>query len=322
MCASCRQVSAVAENEQGNFQCALCGQPQRLCCNYVEHAACNCGVAADDPNPLCSFCRLNSLIPDLSVESNLLLWQRLEAAKHRVLYDMERIGFPVAAKDALQTPQLKFEFKAAVDEPVSTGHAQGLITIDIAEADSVHRERNRVQFGEPQRTLVGHFRHELGHYYWELLVRTHHLSQFRKLFGDERTPNYADAQKKYYAEGAPSDWQATFISAYASMHPWEDFAETFAAYMDMVAIIHTAGHFQLNEQTDAVCGDFKAMLTAYRAIGIVANELNRDVGLLDLVPEVFTDPVVEKLNFVHSIRSRHVQPVDPSKIPVATSASC
>ena len=49
---------------------------------------------------------------------------------------------------------------------VITGHAQGLITIDIAEADDAERECHRQDMAEPYRTLLGHFRHEIGHHYW------------------------------------------------------------------------------------------------------------------------------------------------------------
>jgi len=304
MCPSCQNVAAMEPAGDGAWTCQSCNALLKFCSNYVEHSACNRGVPVEDEEPLCRYCRLNEIIPDLSIDGNLLKWQRLETAKHRVLYDVDRIGFPIVIEEDGERPHLRFEFKAAVTEPVSTGHASGLITIDIAEADSVQREQTRVEFGEPQRTLVGHFRHELGHYYWELLVEPYRLEEFRKLFGNEQNPTYAEAQQQYYEDGAGENWHEYFISEYATMHPWEDFAETFAAYLDMIAIVETARHFDRTKVT-ADGDDFDKMRRAYFDIGIIANEFNRDMGLLDLVPEVYTDPVVEKLRFVHSLCQEH-----------------
>ncbi|QDV57132.1 zinc-binding metallopeptidase family protein [Rosistilla oblonga] len=307
MCPHCNAVRSMAVADDGSLVCDHCHRECRMCSNATQHAVCNRGVDAASEQPLCRYCRLNSVVPDLTVGDNLLKWQRLEAAKHRVLFDIERIGLPIVSEPENESgssdgrPVLQFEFKSSAVKPVSTGHADGLITIDIAEADSVHREQTRVEFGEPQRTLVGHFRHELGHYYWQLLVEPNCLDAFRSLFGDEREPSYAEAQKRYYADGAIPDWQDRFISAYSTMHPWEDFAETFAGYMDIVAVVETARHFDRTRVT-ADGSDFNQMLTAYRDIGIVANEFNRDMGLLDLVPEFHSEAVVEKLKFIDNLR--------------------
>jgi len=273
----------------------------QLCDNRVQHAVCNRGVGDDETGPLCRYCSLNGVIPDLAVEANLEKWRRMERAKHRVLYDVDRIGLPIITDPDDGRPVLTFEFPAAIDQPVSTGHANGLITIDIDEADSVQRERTRVEFDEPHRTLVGHFRHELGHYFWEVCVQAERTAAFRKIFGDETNPSYQDAKKRYYDAPKTDDWQTNFISQYATMHPWEDFAETFNAYLDMVAIVSTAMHFQrMRVQIDEQ--NFKQLITAYMDVGIIANEMNRDIGLLDLVPEVFTEPVRQKLFFIHSLR--------------------
>lgn len=296
-CPRCREVAAVEQSPSGTLRCFHCQADVRLCENRLQHSVCN--AATLPGNSLCSFCALNDVVPDLSDEANLGKWRLLERAKHRVLYDAERIGLPISL-NASAGPPLVFDFLASDNQPVSTGHVSGRITIDIAEADSVHREQTRVAFGEPQRTLVGHFRHELGHYYWEVMVVPKRIDEYRSLFGDERQPSYAEAQKRYYTNDAPVDWQSRYVSQYATMHSWEDFAETFNAYLDMVAIVTTASYFQ-RIKLDVDLRDFDALLDAYRAIGIVANEMNRDMGLLDLVPEVFTPPVIEKLRFVHQL---------------------
>ncbi|PQO48186.1 hypothetical protein C5Y93_00445 [Blastopirellula marina] len=305
MCPACRKVSAMEPQTDGTWICQHkgCKTKLRPCQNRLDHAACNRGVRVDDEQELCTTCRLNQVIPDLTVDGNLEKWKRLEAAKRRVLFMVEKIGLPIGMPGQEELLPLRFEFKADDAEPVSTGHSEGLIVINIKEADSVHREQTRVEFGEPQRTLVGHFRHELGHYYWDLLVKPKLLKEFRELFGNEEAPTYADAQQIYYQKGARPDWREAFISGYATMHPWEDFAETFATYLDMVAIVFTAQHFgRVNVDVDL--NEFDAMVKAYGEIGIVANEFNREIGLLDLVPEVFSKPVIEKLRFIHRLGNR------------------
>ena len=300
-CANCHSVCSMQISDGNRVQCDGCQADLSHCQNRTQHEACNGSFQGEHPANFCRYCSLNDIIPSLSSQENLQRWRRLEQAKHRVLYDVERIGLPILSQPDGGRSALVFEFKAAGKTAVSTGHEAGVITIDIAEADSVRREQTRVQFGELQRTLIGHFRHELGHYFWEVCVRPNRLGEYRELFGDERTPSYAEAQKKYYAGDPHPNWRDDFISEYATMHSWEDFAETFKVYLDMIAIVNTASYFKrLSMDTDD--RNFETLITAYTDIGIVANEFNRDIGLLDLVPEVFTQPVIRKLKFVHSLR--------------------
>ncbi|OYP39130.1 putative zinc-binding metallopeptidase [Rhodopirellula sp. MGV] len=294
-CACCSKVTSIDVSQR----CTNCGETLAMCQNRTEYQVCNGTTRQSDPEARCRYCELNQVIPDPSIDSNLKQWRLVERAKHRVLYDIDRIGLPLNDQ---QEPKLLFEFKSSSTEPVSTGHADGVITLDLAEADSVHRERTRVQFGEPHRTLVGHFRHELGHYFWQKCVQTSCIEECRAIFGDERDPEYGEARDRYYEQGAPANWQQSFVSEYATMHPWEDFAETFNAYLDMIAIARTFGHFQ-DDGDRLTEADFDSLITDYRRIGIMANELNRDMGLLDLVPEVFTPPVIEKMRFIHRLAS-------------------
>lgn len=299
MCPGCRSVTSLQLGEQGVHQCDQCHAEMRLCDNRVQHAVCNAGVTQRDPAGLCRYCSLNGVIPDLSVDGNLEKWRRMERAKHRVLYEVDRLGLPIVTDPNDVRPKLSFEFPQAISKPVSTGHSNGLITIDIDEADSIQRETTRVEFDEKHRTLVGHFRHELGHYFWDVCVNPTRLDEFRHLFGDERNPSYQEAQANYY-DNPPQGWQSAHISQYAAMHPWEDFAETFNAYLDMIAIVATATHFdRMRVQIDQ--SDFEQLVTTYMDVGVVANELNRDMGLLDLVPEVFSADVRKKLEFIHSL---------------------
>jgi hypothetical protein len=210
---------------------------------------------------------------------------------------------------------LAFEFLSdaalAFDQaPVMTGHARGTITINLAEADDAERERRRHQMGEPYRTLLGHFRHEIGHYYWDRLVGgTPHLEGFRRLFGDERK-KYAPALREHYAHGAPADWRERFISAYASAHPWEDFAETFAHYLHMFDTLETAHVFGLAVSPRLPQGpgaifdfhprdaDTKQLVEAWVALTFAVNAINRSMGLHDLYPFVLNSPAIAKLGFI------------------------
>ncbi len=297
----------------------------RLCANYVQENVCNWAVLSDDPDPLCLSCRLTRVIPDISQAANKEAWYRLEIAKRRLVYSLLYLMLPVVNRTEDPEHGLSFEFLADpvpdpnVTEPpapVLTGHADGVITINIAEADDVEREKRRLQLHEPYRTLLGHFRHEVGHYYWDLLVKgAAHLEGFRTLFGDERA-DYGQALGNYYAQGAPADWRQRFVTAYASSHPWEDWAETWAHYLHMVDTLEMA----------AACGlslrpgrkdepslksssrlrpgfpvSFDTMIDGWFPLTYLLNNLNRGLGLPDGYPFVLSTPAIEKLRFVHDL---------------------
>lgn len=298
MCPICNQVVAIVDGKCTHPDCGasvgFCGhrQPHFFCNRMIE-------TSVDVESSLCGYCELTVTTPDLTDESHRNKWRKLERAKQRVLYIYHQAGFPIDSPTDPSDPPLTFIFAADGEEQVLTGHASGVITVNIREADSVERERARVNFGEPQRTLVGHFRHELGHYVWERMVLGHCEDACRAVFGDERDPLYGDALKAYYAHGPKPDWKGRYISAYATMHPWEDFAETFGAYMDMHSVLATSNHFGI---THCDMNDIDAMIDDYRKVGLIANEFNRDMGLLDLVPEVFVPEVIDKMRFVDGLR--------------------
>ena len=217
-----------------------------VCAATTWRAGLQRAVAAADPDPLCESCRLTRVIPDLSMAGNRETWYRLEKAKRRLLYTLQGLRLPIVPKVARGDPGLAFEFLhdqlvGGDAGRVMTGHDNGLITVNAAEADDVQRERQRVQQNEPYRTLIGHFRHESGHYYWDRLISGgNDLDRFRELFGDERA-DYGAALQKHYQDGPPPDWQHAHVSAYASSHPWEDWAETWAHLLHMVDALETAG---------------------------------------------------------------------------------
>jgi hypothetical protein len=312
-------LSAVAPDGDQSRALALADQSFRYCEN-ARHDACNWLVDASSQETLCLSCRHNRTIPDVTSCANLIAWRKIEVAKHWLFYSLLRFRLPVPTKAEDAETGLAFDFLAELPDPnaskVMTGHDNGLITIALAEADDAQRERNRVAMHEPYRTLLGHFRHEVGHYFWDRLVRDRgRLDACRALFGDDQQ-NYAEALQRHYAEGPPADWQSRFVSAYATAHPWEDFAETWAHYFHIVDTLEVAGAFGVSTRPELTEGDeLDAVVdfVAYRAasmsqlveswlpLTIALNSLNRAMGQPDLYPFVLSEPAIEKLGFVHEL---------------------
>jgi hypothetical protein len=289
----------------------------RTCANRFEHGVCNWAVPQDDPEPFCRSCRLNQVIPNLGQPGAKDAWSRLEAAKRRCVYTLLDLGLPVDSKAADPDRGLAFAFLADQGaEKVYTGHSDGVVTINIAEADDPFREQMRVQMGEPYRTLLGHVRHEIGHYYWERLIAHGPWCQpFRQLFGDERA-DYAQAQQRHYAEGPRPGWGERFVSAYASMHPWEDWAETWAHYLHMTDTLETARAYGLALKPKPTTGAppqprvavrrldlhaFDDLIGGWLPLTMAMNSLNRSMGLPDSYPFVLSDAAIAKLRFVHDV---------------------
>lgn len=218
-------------------------------CANLESIGCNWLVPGDAaPGTVCLACSLNRTVPDLSQPQNLAAWRALEIAKRHLVAQLLSMGLPVVSKMTADAAQgVAFDFlQPHPDKPVLTGHDEGIITLNIEEADDSRREQVRNAMGEPYRTLLGHLRHEVGHYYWDRLVRdTVWLDDYRALFGDERA-DYAEALNRNYTQGPPPDWAQRFVSTYASSHPWEDWAETWAHYLHMVDTLGTAMRFGLD----------------------------------------------------------------------------
>lgn len=267
----------------------------------------------------CVACRLNRVIPDLGLDQNHEPWRKVELARRRLVSQLIGLGLPVEPPSQDGGPGgLVFDTLASLpgQAPVLTGHAQGVITLNLAEADDAYREQVRSQMREPYRTLLGHYRHEVGHHFWDRLIRDDPCLQgFRELFGDERQ-DYAGALNAHYQQGAPTGWASAYISSYASAHPWEDWAETWAHYLHMRDTLDTAVSFGmapdevdvdalhylpsvLQEEPAPEVDVFLAMLNAWTRLTAVLNELSRSMGLPDFYPFVLSDTVVRKLYFVH-----------------------
>jgi len=304
-----------------------------LYCSNFSQGVCNWLVEAGGSQSMCLACELNRTIPNLSNPGNLEAWQKMEIAKHRLVYSLLRFGLPVKSRAEDPEHGLCFDFVSSFDAlplgtKTHTGHEGGMITINLAEADSVQREQARRQMGERYRTLIGHFRHEVGHYYWERLVAPDEtlLRNFRKLFGDERV-SYEESLRLHYDNGPRPNWQSDFITAYASSHPWEDWAECWAHYFHLVDLLETAHAFgvslspnlveepSLNMQANFdpyTEPNFDRILKACVPLTFAMNSLNRGMGQPDVYPFIQPPPVVNKLRFIHEL-IRGVQPKSDGK---------
>ena len=301
-------------NKEGVLHSYLNEKKYKYCQNSKNHQACNWVLDLKSKHNLCLACRLNRTIPNLSIDENLRYWRILEAGKRRLLYSLIKLGLPVIPKSQNDKEGLAFEFlkdtfeRIQRNDYVMTGHVDGVITLNIAEADDVERERRRQNLNEDYRTVLGHFRHESGHYYWQQLVDKHKpIDAFRRLFGDERQ-DYQSAVSQHYDVGAPEKWQDEYISAYASCHPWEDFAETWGHYLLIADTLETGKEFfDLEHSVDGYNADsFDVMLKRWLPLTLAVNNINRSGGQPDLYPFVLSAPVIEKLTYIHQlIHARH-----------------
>lgn len=313
-------LSAVREDGSNWDALANPSRPYRFCANW-EAYACNWMVPAAEAQTYCIACQHNRKIPDISDPERHALWQKLELAKRRLFYGLIKFNLPMPTEASGDPEPLAFQFLAEGGEDeeegkVMTGHANGIITIKLTEADDAERERQRTNMGEPYRTLLGHFRHEVGHYYWDKLVRDGgRLDSFRAVFGDERA-DYSKALERHYKKGAPAGWQNSYVSAYATSHPWEDWAETWAHYLHIVDTLEMAGEFGIKVKpvvTDDPDLEAEIDFDSYRArtidllieswlpLAFAVNSLNRSMGQPDLYPFVLAPPAIRKMGYVHEL---------------------
>lgn len=233
-----------------------------------------------------------------------MLWRRMEEAKRRLLYDLRRLQLPLVSRSGAQ---VTFDILSDEVDPILTGHLAGVITLNLAEADDVEREARRVAFREPYRTLLGHFRHEIGHFYWDLLIDgTTFQAPFKLVFGDERQ-DYQTAIGTYYGRADRSYDRRGFISEYATSHPWEDWAETFAHFLHIVSTLDSLAGLPLSLDERArqtlsdpyFESDFEALLALWMPLSRGINELNRSLGMSDAYPFEISPAVKGKLHLVH-----------------------
>ncbi len=338
-----RQIAALESGPDG--LCTPLGPaedaaPYRKCRNYEPEQVCNWMVPATEADAFCRACRLNYTIPDLSLPENRRFWLSVERAKRRLVYTLDALQLPLIGKSVDPDAGLAFEFlrdemppsdefanDAGNQQRILTGHRMGIITINIEEADPEARERIREDLNEGYRTLLGHFRHEIAHYYWDVLVRdTPWTDRFRTLFGDERA-DYDAALSAYYRDGPPDDWPERHISAYAAAHPWEDWAETWAHYLHMADTLETAEDMGLSVRGRAIKdmiargADWREpTFTDWHELTSALNALNRSMGLPDAYPFAISAIVADKLALVGEIigsAARADRPPAPSRSAAA-----
>lgn len=282
----------------------------KACAHRDHDLSCNWLIPAEDTHQTqCLSCSLTRRIPVLNIGNNRKRWQILERQKRRLLYSLLEFNLPIEGR--MQRPQngLVFDFledkrtnPSVSRDIVYTGHNNGCITINVAEADDVHRIMERVKMNERYRTVLGHMRHEMGHYYWDKLIRnTHWYSRFRHVFGNES--NYRSALNTYYHNGSRPGWQQRYISAYASSHPWEDWAESWAHYMHMRDTLETASSYAslTDTQNTSEHEDFETLMNNWQQVSVMMNALNRSMGMPDAYPFSLSQQVIVKLRFVHRV---------------------
>jgi hypothetical protein len=292
-------------------------------CKNAEYSTCNWLIPPDQESIFCRACDLNRMIPDLTKNENLKLWKNIESAKHRLIYSLLRLHLPVLRKKGEEESGIAFDFLAETspDKKVLTGHDSGTITLNIDEADEAERVRHKTDLGERYRTLLGHFRHEIGHYYWEVLIKdSNNLDDYRKTFGNEQK-DYAKALELHYKNGAPANWSENYISSYASSHSWEDWAETWAHYLHLMDTLETAFSFGIDIHPDTVANikgiqavikydpyeieNFRQIFKSWLPLTFAVNSLNRSMGYSDFYPFIIPEPVVKKLQFIHELCLRN-----------------
>jgi hypothetical protein len=333
-CLACGQTVGFRPDELAMCTTAAAGvSALQPCRNWTEHGACNWftpgGTAPEARNAAppsaaaaaaeyCLSCSLNEVVPDLTDARRRQLWIDTERAKRRLIFTLLELGLPLLGVGEKQAVRFRLLADERVDtgavdppaeEPIYTGHVAGCLTLNVVEADDAHRESMRARLNERYRTMLGHLRHEIGHYYWYVLVDGTPLqSAFRELFGDE-TADYADSMRRHYESGPSENWPQAHVSPYSSMHPFEDFAETWAHYIHILDTLETAsasavalaGRTLVSPLPLSAERPFRSVLEDWTPLTVCLNQLNRSMGLPDAYPFVLTDRVVEKLAFVHEV---------------------
>jgi hypothetical protein len=299
-----------------------------VCQNNNAFQICNWLIGSGDSTRFCRACRHNRTIPDLTVLSVPPRWAKVEAAKRRLFHELIRLGAPLETKTQEVPGRQGLAFDFLYDPAgenlghaqILTGHDSGVITLNLIEADDAERERARQRLGEPYRTLLGHFRHEAGHHFWSRLVRddSEMLAECRCLFGDDRQ-DYDAAIEAHYAAAGGKVWTEDFVSYYATSHPWEDFAETFAHHLHIVDLLATARGFDLSIEplpdTPADGGEIAVDFDPYTAptaqlaarmapLSFAMNSINRSMGQNDLYPFHLSEAIITKLDFVNRLLAK------------------
>jgi hypothetical protein len=316
MCLSCKSrlgfsleqmAFLVIADDDGEQSGSVPASEYQLCAN-LRLAECNWLVPVEPVRRLCQSCVLTRTRPDDADTKALAAFAAAEKAKRRLIAELHELKLPIIGRDADPERGLVFDLLSSEQEQVFTGHDDGVITLDLAEGDDVHREQLRISMDEPYRTLLGHFRHEIGHYYHFRLVGSSgkYVEEFTELFGDHEE-DYQAALDRHYSEGPPKGWEQDFVSSYATMHPAEDWAETFAHYLHIRDTLDTSAAFGFApagatyDRRILGPSGFDTLIEMWLPLAWALNMVNRSMGKDDLYPFVLTGPVLEKMRFIHSV---------------------
>ncbi|WP_225731898.1 MULTISPECIES: putative zinc-binding metallopeptidase [unclassified Nocardia] len=298
----------------------LCDNLHVAQCNWLVALPGKDQVPADEPEVavresdtsdagplLCESCRLTRTRPNDLDAAGLAAFAAAEAAKRRLILELTELGLPIVDRDENPDSGLAFDLLSSGTDPVTTGHRKGVITLDLAEANDPHREQLRIEMDEPYRTLLGHFRHEIGHYYFAILVADDDaLQRFRTLFGDP-SADYRAALERHYSDGAAPGWDREYVSSYATMHAAEDWAETFAHYLHIRDTLDTAAAFGFApagatlDRPQVGRAGFDRIIELWLPLAWSLNMVNRSMGHADLYPFVLPEPVLAKMRLVHEL---------------------
>jgi hypothetical protein len=297
-------IAPAEESEHGG---AVDADEYQLCAN-LHLAECNWLVATGPVARLCASCALTRTRPNYADTKALAAFAAAEKAKRRLIAELVELKLPIVGRDEDPQYGLAFDLLSSEHENVYTGHHNGVITLDLAEGDDVHREQLRVEMSEPYRTLLGHFRHEIGHYYFYRLVEPSavYANRFRKLYGDPDA-DYQAARDRHYSDGVAGGWEDNYVSSYATMHPAEDWAETFAHYLHIRDALDTAAAFGFApagatlERRALGPSGFDTIIDMWLPLSWALNMVNRSMGKEDLYPFVLPPAVLDKMRFIHTI---------------------
>jgi hypothetical protein len=311
----------IAKGPDSEHGGAVDASEYQLCAN-LHLAECNWLVEKGPVRQLCRSCGLTRTRPDDADTVALAAFATAEKAKRRLIAELHELKLPIVGRDEDPDYGLAFDLLSSQFEKVLTGHDNGVITLDLAEGDDVHREQLRIAMDEPYRTLLGHFRHEIGHYYYYRLVRTSpaYSERAQELFGDAEA-DYQAALDRHYSEGAPPGWEQNYVSSYATMHPAEDWAETFAHYLHIRDTLDTAAAFSFApanatlERRALGPSGFDSLIEMWLPLAWALNMVNRSMGRHDLYPFVLPAPVLEKMRFIHTVIDEVTS--DPQKLAAA-----
>ncbi|MBI3227913.1 MAG: putative zinc-binding metallopeptidase [Mycolicibacterium cosmeticum] len=297
----------IAEEDVADQAGSVADTEYQLCAN-LHIAKCNWIVPFARVRRLCESCTLTRTRPNDADSKAMAAFAQAEKAKRRMIVELHELGLPIEGRDVDPEFGLAFDLLSSEQEKVFTGHENGVITLDLAEGDDVHREQLRIAMEEPYRTLLGHFRHEVGHYYFYRLIApvAAYAEQFEELFGDPDA-DYQEALDRHYNDGPPADWKRDYVSSYATMHPAEDWAETFAHYLHIRDTLDTAAAFGFAPAGATydrrVLGPsgFGTLTDMWLPLSWGLNMVNRSMGKDDLYPFVLTATVLDKMRFLHTV---------------------